>query len=191
MIKPLCTILLFLPILLYSQIISELPQNEFGAIYFNKINKIDSVSKNELFLRSKTFFVNNFKSAKSVIQLEDKEAGVIIGKGYKYIVANSEALVSTACDIYFTIKITSKDNKFRVEIYDFYGMSQPSYPYFPNGIRFEMSRWFDTTEYYKSNGKPKSSKVEFKNAFVQAMDDIFLSINNEMLKPSAIKNDDW
>jgi hypothetical protein len=191
MFKPFFVILVIFPISLYSQIISELPTNELGAVYYNKVFKVDSVNKNELFLRSKTFFVNNFKYAKNVIQLEDKEAGVIIGKGYKNIVSNSEALISANCDVYFTIKILSKDNKFKVEVYDFYGNTKPSYPYFPNGIRIEMSTWFDTLEYYKSNGNPRPAKEKFKTAFIESVEGIFSVISNEMIKPSDIKSEDW
>ena len=52
-------------------------------INYTEIVKIDSsINKATLFLNAKMFFVNEFKSAKVVIQLEDRESGTIIGKGY-------------------------------------------------------------------------------------------------------------
>src|SRR5688572_14501025 len=52
----------------------------------------DSASKNELFSKAKSCFAYLFKSSNSVIQNEDKEAGVIIGK--RAIKAHARALGS-------------------------------------------------------------------------------------------------
>ena len=61
--------------------VSSLPLDETGKVNYTEVIAVDSLSADNLFLNSKQFFVDVFKSAKSVIQIEDKESKVIIGKG--------------------------------------------------------------------------------------------------------------
>jgi len=52
-----------------------------GIVTYTGIVQVDSISKNTLYLRAKQWFVKTYKSAKDVIQLDDKENGEITGKG--------------------------------------------------------------------------------------------------------------
>lgn len=82
-------------------------------------------SKNELFIKANQWMVNTFKSAKSIIQFQDKEDGKIMGK---YILHegvasyNSVGLYGTSVrheeipDIYCLITISIKDNATKIEI---------------------------------------------------------------------------
>lgn len=85
--------------------------DEFVRVYENL-----SGSKNELFLKANDWMVRTFKSAKSVIQLSDKEEGILLGK---YIL-HSDVLVSLGgpveSNIYAIIDIRVKDNKARLQI---------------------------------------------------------------------------
>ncbi len=81
--------------------------------------RIDSVakSKEELFLLSKEWLVNAFKSGKAVTELEDKEKGIIIATGmseYTVMKYNFPIFLN------HSIKIEVKENKVRFTIYDLY-----------------------------------------------------------------------
>lgn len=54
---------------------------ENGKATYTGIVQVDSVSKDELYKRAKRWFVDTYKSAKAVIELDDKENGEIIGNG--------------------------------------------------------------------------------------------------------------
>src|SRR5579862_4414223 len=93
------------------------PMVDGKAVY----EQIDSVtaSKNELFIRSKIWLVNTFKSSKDVIQLDDKESGKLMGKGMSMFAVEygfNKMLISGA--IYYTIQIDCRDNNARIKIYD-------------------------------------------------------------------------
>jgi hypothetical protein len=69
-----------------------------------------------------------FPATKDVIQNEDRENGIISGKGYfsftnivSTFMLGSSALVNT------TINIIIKDNKYKVEIFDFYKVAASAY----------------------------------------------------------------
>lgn len=87
-----------------------------GNIFFQRIDSINK-SKDELFSISKEWIVNTFKSGKAVIELEDKEKGIIIGKG-----ATEKTITKYNFKIFYlyTIKIEMKDSKARLTIYNIY-----------------------------------------------------------------------
>jgi hypothetical protein len=81
-----------------------------GEIVYMSVVNVDSTKSNELYVRANEWFVNTFKSAKDVIQLNDKEAGKIIGKGFF-----STGLFT----IHFTIEIQTKDGKYKYAFSNF------------------------------------------------------------------------
>ena len=78
----------------------------------NIIN-LDGKSQDDIYISANGWFVDNFNSAESVIQFQDKEAGKIMGK---YIFELQESTYFFR--IKSTISIDIKDNKARVKIYD-------------------------------------------------------------------------
>jgi hypothetical protein len=52
-----------------------------GEIIYSEKVDVDSIKSTELYVRAHEWFAKTFKSAQSVIQLDDKEAGKILGKG--------------------------------------------------------------------------------------------------------------
>jgi hypothetical protein len=83
---------------------------------------IDTVtaSKQELYLRARQFVALNFKDSKSVIQMDDKDAGRIICKGIMRIIINGAGDVMDDNYVKFTMQIDVKDNKYRCIFNDFY-----------------------------------------------------------------------
>jgi len=99
----------------YSQ--SVFPLDEKGEIVYSEVVKVDSIKSNELYVRAHEWFANTFKSAKAVIQLDDKEAGKIIGKGdiEADIINHQTGLMKYSVGglIYFTVEIQTKDGKYK------------------------------------------------------------------------------
>jgi len=78
-----------------------------------RIINLDGKSKDDIYISANSWFVDNFNSAESVIQFQDKEAGKIMGK-YTFDVQESTYFFR----IKSTLSIDIKDNKARVKIYD-------------------------------------------------------------------------
>ena len=81
-----------------------------GKIFYEHVYQDSGKTKNDLFIKSKDVFLRLFPNTKGVIQDEDKENGIVTGKGY----FKAPALIKC------TIRIISKDNKYKVQIFDFY-----------------------------------------------------------------------
>lgn len=84
---------------------------------------LDSTYKKDiLYKNSKLFFADAFKSAKDVLQYDDREEGKIIGKGNFKIEGGQSVFLSYFTEVWivnFSIELFVKDGKYRYRIYDF------------------------------------------------------------------------
>ncbi len=94
-----------------------------GEINYTEVVNVDtSIKKDELFNRTKAWFVDNYKSANDVIQMQDKDAGIIMGKGIFTYGYNPVSLSDrVTVNISHTVKIYVKDGKYKYEITDLSG----------------------------------------------------------------------
>lgn len=76
-----------------------------------KIVEIPDNSKDELYIKANSWFVETFNSAESVIEFQDKEAGKIMGK---YIFSYAEGVYTY--NVKQTVDIAIKDNKVKITI---------------------------------------------------------------------------
>ncbi|MDA0195911.1 MAG: DUF4468 domain-containing protein [Bacteroidetes bacterium] len=96
----------------------------------SKVIQADNTSKDELFTKINLWFGKTYNSAKDVIQMSDREGGVIVGKG---LFSYSFGKTIYGCydgNIDYAITVQVKDNRFRVELSDFnHGDSDPTNPF--------------------------------------------------------------
>lgn len=110
--KKILLALFVLPIIGYSQVDST-------AFQFTKIDSVKG-SKAYLFVNAKSWLASTFNSSKAVIEMEDKDAGVIIGHGTFVKRENSAFGNQVGLSlISFSIKINLKDNKYRCILSNF------------------------------------------------------------------------
>ncbi|HET8886793.1 MAG TPA: DUF4468 domain-containing protein [Salinimicrobium sp.] len=73
-------------------------------------------TKDELYVAANNWMVENFNSAKSVIQFSDKEAGIVTGKYLLKETYTYSGYTATAVGIFAIIKIQVKDGAARVTV---------------------------------------------------------------------------
>jgi hypothetical protein len=84
------------------------------------ITKVDSVSRDELYLRARNWFLSSFVSPKQVIQIDDSYNATIIGVGtFSYKPNWIEHSFSAGGHVQFTMKFVCKDGRYKIEIFDF------------------------------------------------------------------------
>jgi len=103
--------LIFLSLQGKSQIQTDTLNN--AIIGYNQIVHIDSTSKTELYQRAKTWISKSFISSKAVIDLDDREAGVLITKGI---------IPMDNLSINFSLTITIKEGRYKCEIENISGL---------------------------------------------------------------------
>lgn len=77
---------------------------------YERIIEVPSLSKDQIYIRANAWFVENFNSAESVIQFQDKEAGKIMGK-YRFKHKSGSYYKNI-------ISIDVRDNKARIKFYE-------------------------------------------------------------------------
>lgn len=87
-------------------------------VEYSAIIKVEGISKDELYNRAKEWFVITYNSAQDVLQMDDKSAGKIIGKGtssgkYKFMMSNTDYYLN------YTLSVTVKDGRYRYEFSQF------------------------------------------------------------------------
>ncbi len=91
-----------------------------------KVIETPGQSKDKLFNATRVWFSESFKSSKAVIDLEDKEQGIIIGKGNtKFPCQGLDCMTLADRRLKFTMRVDVKDEKMRVTFNDI-GMSWPA-----------------------------------------------------------------
>ena len=114
------TIIVLLPLVSLAQkdtIGMNIPVNKGSIIYTGVVN-INGKSKTDLYKNAKQWFVDNFKRSNNVIQNQDKEEGLIIGKGTFPFYASFGYGLSTTWYDRFTIKLECRDGKYRYSVYN-------------------------------------------------------------------------
>jgi hypothetical protein len=99
--------------------LSPLPVTD-GRVVYTGIVEVTNSSKEELFARARKWIALTYKSAKDVIQLEDKESGELVAKGILLV-----PWMMAENHIFHTFSISVKNDKFRY-IIDALVVSRPS-----------------------------------------------------------------
>lgn len=97
--------------------------DENKDLVFTKIVQNIKITKDEIYNRALSFYIRTYKDAKSVLQQQDKEAGIIIGKGlfsdfyiskgtFKYL--GNKNTVSDYYSAYHIMRIDIKDGRARI-----------------------------------------------------------------------------
>lgn len=87
-----------------------------GVIEYSEVITVDGVEASELYKRAKIWLVDAFKSSKDVIQNDDKDNNIVIGKGFFSGIGHNQLVKNPR--YWFTIRIDSKDGRYRYSISD-------------------------------------------------------------------------
>lgn len=101
---------------------------ETHLVDYTKVVEVAGATKSELFARAKVWLAKSTTSAKSAIEAEDKDAGVLVAKGYQIV--DGFGGLDAPAKLWYTVKITVKDGKYRYNLTDFkYDWSTIPYQY--------------------------------------------------------------
>lgn len=94
---------------------SQLTLDKNKSLTYTQVIDCGEQTKEQLYITLNHWFVESFNDANSVIQLNDKDAGVIIGKGYLADIAGHlGGMNAYNVSIHPIIKVDIKDKKIRV-----------------------------------------------------------------------------
>jgi hypothetical protein len=157
-----------------SQTFNSVKVDESGNIVFDETVTIDSTTKSQIYSKAREWFAVNFQSADAVLQMDDKDAGKLIGKAWQDI--NSPAAAGDVkFKIYYTISIFVRDNKYKYSISSILYKTYPSQT-FPNP-QATMAEDVITDEKLQTQTKWRTS---FKNETLRVVNELSASIKKSM-----------
>ena len=167
----------------------EFPIDEkTGLITFEEVIKTPGKDKNQLYAIYREWYVNFFRSADDVLQMDDKENGVLIGKGFQDITFKVIGMNLTE-KLYYKVKFILKDGRFKYVISD---LQTQQYPYqgnsSPNKVRCEVAL-IDLL--YSKRGKINKINRNCKEAVLTAVLSLIDNIKNSSNKAVLESEDDW
>lgn len=140
---------------------NEMPTKDNLVIYESLDSSIVASGK-DLHNRAKIWFANAFRNSKEVIRVDDKDNGILIGKGNFDFDQSMVPFI-----IRFSIKVNTKDNKYRIQFYE---------------ITYQ-----EGTRGAEKNAEVLNSKKgrdKLKENINSKFDDLISSFNNAMRKKS-------
>lgn len=168
---------------------ADLPVDESGKINFTEVVQVDGTDKAELYTRARAWFATTFNSANNVLEMDDKEAGVLIGNAYRDITIMSLG-IPVRVKFWYNVKVYQKDGRYKYDITDLSYEAYPSkYDMNPSKMPAEP---IVIDNLYKPNGKPRAINQSYKEETVQAVTALANSLKDAMQKSaSASAGDDW
>ena len=89
-----------------------------GGMIYTEVVRVDSATADQLYSRAKTFLLKAFTSEGAVIQLDDKAAGLVGGKGKLLMnMTTGQMLLTGTTQMYYemAVEIRVKDGRYRYE----------------------------------------------------------------------------
>lgn len=148
-----------------------LPEKD-GKIFLEEVISVDTVNKDQLYMRAKLWVINTFKSEKNVISTDDKDLGELKGNGRFTILKDQ--------DVLFTFRLSVKDFKYKYNFSDIIYLDNNG-----NRSNIDLQYYYD---YYKSDknlGRGMMTKylIESKTKIEQLIDSLKITMKSSI--------DDW
>lgn len=158
-------------------------------IKFEKVIKTDSIGKTMLYNTINDWFASTYNSSKEVIQMSDKDAGIIIGNGSMSYGKKGMSYLCYNGSIKYTVKVYIKDNRYKVVLTNFnHSVDVGNADKCALGI-------VTTAEFYQTKGMIKKyhNKVwdDIKAVVEIYSEGIFASLENKTKNIKSENNDDW
>ena len=164
-----------------------------GQYEWSEVIQVDtSLKKDDLYRNAKLFFANEFKSAKDVLQYDDRGEGKVVGKGNFFIEDLQSAFMVMFTDkrtVNFTLEIYCKDGRYKYRIYGINAdcLIRASGGSSPDNVRSENISIEDA---YLKCGKGMTKKMD-RRLFMLMVAEINSTVNDIKKMMVSAKKDDF
>lgn len=90
-----------------------------GKITFSEVVQVDSLSKNDIFLRANDWIIKTFNSPKDVIQLSDKDAGKVVCKTFTGATVGKGWNKVTIDPLFYLLTIEARPGRYKITATNF------------------------------------------------------------------------
>ncbi|GAB2528122.1 DUF4468 domain-containing protein [Rufibacter soli] len=166
----------------------ELPQKDGVITYEGVVDMGESKSKDILYKAARQWFVETYKDANAVLQMDDKADGKLIGKGlHPYSFVNGVNI--SEVKLSFIVNIDVKDGKYRYKLYSFSGENKNSSLLSSTAAPSVYKINYDEEYKLLKEGKRPGYRGKIVSGLHNEAEAIIASLNSAMKKAEA--STDW
>ena len=147
-----------------------------GAVHYAVVEAVDGAAKDALYARAKTWVINAYSSPRDVITTEDKDAGIVVCKGFSEETVKLGFMPSKE-RLYFSVKISVKEGRYKYELTDFYFQSYPTAGNL-NPEQVPVEKYLKNA--YSASGKPYNLALNFVQPFLARVSTLEVAIKKAM-----------
>jgi hypothetical protein len=156
-------------------------------ISFVRIVELPGTPKNQIYTGAREWFTFRYPDARKVLQMEDAENGVLIGKAARTF---KDGLLTQR--MVYTIKIYVKDNKYKAEITNIYYEEEPSKVNgYTTGVSIRAEAMITDEALFKKDGKPRKMNANYKINTFQIEDFLLNSLESRIKSNISPDSSKW
>lgn len=99
--------------------------NDAGEVEYSEVIEISGASKNQLYNAARLWFSDAYSDSKEVLELDDREAGVLIGTGWGEVYTKVMGMAYSS-KMWSTVKIQVKDGRYKYSVSNIEIESEPT-----------------------------------------------------------------
>ena len=165
-----------------------LKENDSGDFIYQKIQQ-SQLSSDDIYLKLRQWFVETYKSSEAVLEIEDGENGVLMGKGTSNINIVDRFGGNTTKDIDYTLKIEIKEARFRITFSDIYYVDAPYSGNNYQRIITPAETLIKNEHLFKRNGKLRKFNASLKSGAEEQFDALTKKMKDYL--QNSVSSDDW
>lgn len=157
-----------------------------GSLIFTDVVEVEGVDASELYTRARQWFGEIYRSANNVLQMDDREGGVLLGKAINSFVVTNMGM-NFEIKLHYSISVFLKDGRYKYEIKDMYYSGN-------TGGKDKLTDWITDEKVFRKNGSKKPLYASFRSETVGSVTNLIASLNQAMTKTissEANSGDDW
>lgn len=168
----------------------EFHRNDNNEIEYSEVVQVEGMTKTELYNAARLWYADYFQDSKEVLELDDREGGVLIGTGWGDLYYRSNIGLSKQ-KLWKTIKIQVKDGRYK---YTIQNIEFESYPGQYTSVQKNALDNSPVAQYPKVK-KPKSkiglSQKSMKEATLKSLQGTCDRLKEGIKKHLEGDDDDW
>lgn len=163
-----------------------------GEYFFEEVVPVEGISSKELYTRGRQWYAEVFNEANEVLQMDDPEQGILIGKGWQDILLNPDGFASVKVQMWYLISVYTRDGRYKFSVSEIRYKTYPVPMLNDPGSEFTAEFIFDENNYYKGNGKPRKANENYYEATKIAVTAIANDLEKKMNTGiSTATGEDW
>lgn len=180
---------LLLFVLMSLTLFTRAQENNYEELkFFKVIQSENNADKNSLYAALRSFMAIYYANSQNVIQMDDKDAGILIGKATSVFDSPSMMLSAYEGWLDYNLKLQARDGRVRVEVSHFFHHNKPG-----NQKKAQLGVLTKADEYTdKGMQKKYHNKVwlMLKEQAAKISSDIFVNVEKVIKEGATIQSED-